>query len=158
MVVCGAAGKGGCLRKIESLARGAHWWDPRTWLGFMFWELRTMFAAVRNDGQSDWKATVIIVVFEILAIFGLTDAVSVSLGHRIIDKGSPFLYLVGFAIVIANTPAILGKHLHWDRLSAEFETYPTFVRVGGGIAVVLLVVAGIILSGHFVVAMRDLPP
>jgi hypothetical protein len=116
-----------------------------------------MFAAVRNDGQSDWKAMVIIVVFEILAMFALTDAAAVYLRYRFIDKGSPFTFLVGFAIAIANTPAILGKHPHWDRLSAEFETYPAFVRVGGAIGVVLLVVAGIILSGDFVTALRDLP-
>ena len=78
-----AAGKGRHLRKLDGIARCAHWWNPPTWLAFIFWELRTIFAAVGNDGQSDWKATVIIVVFEILAVFGLTDAASVYLGHRL---------------------------------------------------------------------------
>jgi hypothetical protein len=103
-------------------------------------------------------AMVVIVVFEVLAILGLTDAASVYLGHRLINKGSPGTFLVGFAIVIANIPAIMGKHRHWDKLSAEFKAYPAFIRIGGGIAVILLIAAGIILSGHFLAAQRDLPP
>jgi hypothetical protein len=46
--------------------------------------------AVGDDGLSDWKATGTIVIFEILAIDGLTDATSVYLGRRLIDKGSPY--------------------------------------------------------------------
>ena len=86
-------------RYVEAVmkARLAQWWDPRTWLAFMFWELRTIAGAVSNDGLSDWKATATIVIFEILAIVGLTDATSVYLGRRLIDKGSPFVYLVAFA-------------------------------------------------------------
>jgi hypothetical protein len=138
-------------------ARRAQWWDPRTWLAFMFWELRTMFAAIRNDGQDDWKAMVIIVVFEIAVMFALTDGAAVYLGHRFIDNGNPFLYLAGFAILVANTPAIVGKHRRWDRLGTEFESYPTFIRICGGIAVVLLIAAAIFLSGHLGAALRDLP-
>jgi hypothetical protein len=124
----------------------------------MFWELRTMFAAIRNDGQSDWKAMAIIVVFEIAVMFALTDAAAAYLGHRVIDKGSPIIYLVGFAIAVANTPAIVGKHRHWDKLGIEFDSYPTFIRIGGGIAVILLVLAAIFLSGHFGGIVRLLPP
>jgi hypothetical protein len=145
-------------KRIGMAMRTARWWDPRTWLAFMFWELRTMFAAVRDDGQSDWKAMIIIVIFEILAMFALTDAAAVYLGRRFIDKGSPLIYLLAFAIAVLNTPAIVGKHRHWDRLGTEFEGYPTFIRLGGAIAVVLLIAAAIFLSGHFGAAVRLLPP
>ena len=118
----------------------ARWWDPRTWLAFMFWELRTISGAISDDGLADWKATGIIVVFEILAIVGLTNATAVYLGRRLIDKGSPFIFLVAFAVAIVNTPAILGKRKRWDRLSAEFEGYSRTIRIVGGFAVVLLVV------------------
>jgi hypothetical protein len=66
----------------------------------MFWELRTIFAAISADGLSDWKATAVIVVFEILAIVGLTNATAVYLGRRLIAKGSPFIFLVAFAVAI----------------------------------------------------------
>ena len=138
-------------------ARLAQWWDPRTWLAFMFWELRTIARAISDDGLSDWKATGTIVIFEILAIVGLTDATAVYLGHRLIDKGSPFIFLVGFAIVVINIPAAVGKHKRWDRLSTEFESYSRPVRIVGGIMVVLLVVAAILVTGHFGAAQRLLP-
>jgi hypothetical protein len=32
---------------------------------------------------------------------------------------------VGFAVALVNTPAMLGKHERWDRLSEQFETYST---------------------------------
>src|ERR1700733_6261204 len=80
----------------------ARWWDPRTWLAFMFWELRTIYAALGGVSSADWKATVVIAVFEILAIVGLTNAAAVYLGRRLIDKGSPFIFLVGFAVALVN--------------------------------------------------------
>jgi hypothetical protein len=135
----------------------ARWWDPRTWLAFMFWELRTIARAISSDGLSDWKATGIIVVFEILAIVGLTDAAAVYLGRRLIDKGSPFVFVVAFAVAIVNTPAILGKHERRDKLSAEFEAYSPAIRIVGGFAVVVLVVGAIIVAGHFGAAQRFLP-
>ena len=135
----------------------ARWWDPRTWLAFMFWELRTIARAISDDGLGDWKATGTIVIFEILAIVGLTNAAAVYLGRRLIDKGSPFIFLVAFAVAIVNTPAILDKRKRWDRLSAEFEGYSPTIRIVGGFAVVLLIVAAIIVAGHFGAAQRLLP-
>lgn len=138
-------------------AQRARWWDPRTWLAFMYWELRSIARAISDDGLWDWKAIVTIVIFEILAIVGLTNATAVYLGRRLIDKGSPFIFLVGFAVALVNTPAMMGKHRRWDRLSEEFETYSTPIRVVGGIAVVLVVVGAIIVAGHFGAAQRFLP-
>ena len=106
---------------------------------------------------ADWKATGTIVIFEILAIVGLTNAAAVYLGRRLIDKGSPFIFLVAFAVAIVNTPAILGKRKRWDRLSAEFEGYSPTIRIVGGFVVVLLVVGAIIVAGHFGAAQRLLP-
>jgi hypothetical protein len=137
--------------------RRAHWWDPRTWLAFIYWELRTVSAVISSDGLSDWKAITLIVVFEILAIVGLTNGAAVYLGRRLIEKGSPFIFLVGLGVAVINTPAILGKHERWDRLSAEFETYPASIRVVGGMAVVLLYVMVIIAAGHFGAAQGHLP-
>jgi hypothetical protein len=51
-----------------------------------------------------------------------TDAAAVYVGHRLIDKGSPFMFLVGFAVALVNTPLFMGKHRRWDQLGAEFET------------------------------------
>jgi uncharacterized membrane protein YhaH (DUF805 family) len=135
----------------------ARWWDPRTWFAFMFWELRTIARAISDDSLSDWKAIGTIVIFEILAIVGLANAAAVYLGRRLIDKGSPFIFLVAFAVAIVNTPAILGKRKRWDRLSAEFEGYSRTIRIVGGFAVVLLIVAAIIVAGHFGAAQRLLP-
>ena len=138
--------------------RTARWWDPRTWLAFMFWELRTIAEAVSNDGLSDWKATGTIVVFEILAIVGLTDAASVYLGRRLIDKGSPFVFLVAFAVAFINIPAALGKFKRWHRFRKEFESYSKSTRIAGGILVVLLFIGAIIWAAYFGEAQRNLPP
>jgi hypothetical protein len=135
----------------------ARWWDPRTWLAFMFWELRTIARAISDDGLADWKATGTIVIFEILAIVGLTNAAAVYLGRRLIGKGSPFIFLVAFAVAIVNIPAILGKRKRWDQLSAEFEGYSPTIRIVGGFVVVLLVVGAIIVAGHFGAAQHLLP-
>jgi hypothetical protein len=123
----------------------------------MFWELRTISSAISSDGLSDWKATGIIVVFEILAIVGLTNATAVYLGRRLIDKGSPFIFIVAFAVAIANTPAILGKHKRWDKLSMEFESYSKPTRIAGGIVVVVLFIGAIVCAGYFGEAQRLLP-
>jgi hypothetical protein len=117
-----------------------------------------MFGAISDDGLSDWKATAVIVVFEFLAIVGLTEAAAVYLGRRLIDKGSPFIFLVGFAVAIINTPAIVGKHRRWNRLSTEFASYSAPTRIVGGMVVVLLIVGAIIIAGHFGAAQRNLPP
>jgi hypothetical protein len=116
-----------------------------------------MFAAFYDDGLSDWKATAVIVVFEILAIVGLTNAAAVYLGRRLIDNGSPFIFLVGFAVATINIPAILSKHKRWIRLSSEFASYPAPIRIVGGIAVVLLIVGAVIIAGHFGAAQSHLP-
>ncbi len=124
----------------------------------MFWELRTIFAAISDDGLSDWKAAVIIIVFEILAIVGLTNATAVYLGRKLIEKGSPFIFIVGFAVALVNTPALVGRFRHWDRLSKEFASYSRPTRIAGGIAVGLLYVGAIACAGYFGVAQRNLPP
>lgn len=135
----------------------AHWWDPRTWLAFAFWELRTIFAAVRDDGWSDWKATLVIIAVEILGIGALPDAISVYMGRRIFDESIPFLFIVAFVVAILNTKALIGKNKRWNRLSTEFESYSRPIRIGGGWAVVLLVILTIIAFGHFGQAQRYLP-
>jgi hypothetical protein len=137
-------------------ARRAQWWDPRTWLAFMFWELRSIFATF-DDGLSDWKAAVSIIIFEIFAIVGLTNAAAVYLGRKLIEKGSPFILLVCFGVAIVNTPAVVGKLRRWRKLSAEFETYSAPTRIGGRIVVVLLFIGAVICAGHFGVAQRNLP-
>jgi len=135
----------------------ARWWDPRTWLAFMFWELRTIAIAVNDDGLSDWKATGTIVIFEILVIVGLTNATAVYLGRRLIDKGSPFIYLAAFAVAFINIPAALGKFRRWHRLGKEFESYSKPTRIAGGIAVVLLFIGAIVCAGYFGEAQSRLP-
>lgn len=137
-------------------ARRAQWWDPRTWLAFMFWELRTIFAAIRDDGWSDWKAAVVITVVEILGVGALTDAVSVYLGRSLIDRSNPYLYIFPLVVALLNTKAALGKNKRC-RLSTEFESYSAPIRIGGGWTVVLLVLLTIIAAGHFAVAQRLLP-
>jgi predicted permease len=135
----------------------ARWWDPRTWLAFMFWELRTIARAISDDGLSDLKAIGTIVIFEILAIVGLTDATSVYLGRRLIDKGSPFVFLVAFAVAFINIPAALGKFKRWHRLGKEFESYSKPTRIAGGIVVVLLFIGAIVCTGYFGEAQHLLP-
>jgi hypothetical protein len=139
------------------LAKSAHWWYPRTWLAFMFWELRLIFEVFSEDGLSDWKATVVIAAFEVLAIVGLTNAAAVYLGRRLIDKGSPFIFVVAFAVATLNIPAMLSKHRRWHRLSTEFASYPAAVGIIGGVAVALLIAGAVVMAGHFGAAQHLLP-
>src|ERR1700679_518780 len=55
------------FNKRRMNSRSARWWDPRTWLAFAHWELRTIFNAYSNDGLSDLKAAAVIGMVEILA-------------------------------------------------------------------------------------------
>ena len=111
-----------------------------------------------DDDLSDWKATAVIVVFEVIATVGLTNAAAVYLGRKLIDKRSPFIFLVGFAVIIINTPAMLSKHRRWKALSTEFATYSAPIRIVGGIAVLLLVAVAIVAVGCFGEAQLHLPP
>jgi hypothetical protein len=123
--------------------RTARWWDPRTWMAFMFWELRRIFAAISGDAWSEWKAAV---------------STAVYLGRRLIDKGSPFIFLVVFAVGLINTPTMMGKFRRWRKLSTEFEDYSAPTRIAGGIVVLLLYVGAIVCAGHFGEAQHNLPP
>jgi hypothetical protein len=123
----------------------------------MFWELRTIARAISDDRLSDWKATGTIVIFEILAIVGLTNATAVYLGRRLIDKGSPFIFLVGLTVAFINIPAALGKFRRWHRLGNEFENYSKATRIAGGIVVVLLFIGAIVCAGYFGEAQTHLP-
>jgi hypothetical protein len=136
----------------------SQWLDPRTWMAFAHWEVRTIFAAISDDGLSDWKAAVIITALELLGMAALTDALSVYLGRRLIHKSSPYLYLVGFLLIVLNIKGILGKDGRWNRLNSEFESYSAPVRLGGGWAVVLLAILTVIAFGYFGDAQRHLPP
>jgi hypothetical protein len=127
-------------------------------MAFMFWELRRIFAAISGDAWSEWKAAVSIAVFEILAVVGLTNATAVYLGRRLIDKGSPFIFLVVFAVGLINTPTMMGKFRRWRKLSTEFEDYSAPTRIAGGIVVLLLYVGAIVCAGHFGEAQHNLPP
>jgi hypothetical protein len=146
------------VRHLMTDAPRLHWLDPRTWLAFMFWELRTIAAVVSGEDLADWKAVGVIVVFEILAVVGLTNAAAVYLGRQLIHRGSPYIFLVAFAVAAVNAPAILGKHDRWNRCSREFERYPKFFRIAGGIVVILLVAGSIIAAAHFGEAQRYLAP
>jgi len=123
----------------------------------MFWELRKIYSAISGDGLADWKAAAVIVVFEILAIVGLTNAAAVYLGRRLIDKGSPFIFLVAFAVATINIPGMLSGHRHWNKLSMEFDSYSAPIRILGGVGVVLLIVAAAIVAAYFGGAQRYLP-
>jgi hypothetical protein len=123
----------------------------------MFWELRAIARAVSDDGLADWKATGTVIIFEILSIVGLTNATAVYLGRRLIDKGSPFIFLVAFAVALINIPAVLGKFRRWHRLGEEFESYSKPTRIAGGIAVVLLFIGAIVFAGYFGEAQSSLP-
>jgi hypothetical protein len=137
------------------IARQVHWWNPRTWLAFAFWELQTMFAAMSNDGLSGWKAAVVIATAEFLAIFAVADAVSVRVGRRLID--GYLIYVVGFAVATLNLRAAIGANNPSKRYCTEFESYSAPIRIGGAIAVVLLVISAIIAAGHFGAAVSHLP-
>jgi hypothetical protein len=113
----------------------------------MFWELRTIAKSLSDDGLSDWKATGTIVIFEILAIVGLTNATAVFLGRKLIAKGSPFILEVAFAVVLINTPAALGNFRRWHRLVREFDSYSKPIRFLGGVLVVMLFICAIVCAG-----------
>jgi ABC-type transport system involved in cytochrome c biogenesis permease subunit len=58
-------------------AQPAQWWDPRTWLAFAFWELRTILKGYQGDDLADWSATGFLIVVEILGLGALSSALAV---------------------------------------------------------------------------------
>jgi hypothetical protein len=134
--------------------RSARWWDPRTWFAFAFWELRTIFKGYYDDGLSEWKATGVMIVVEILALGALTSAWSVYHQRRLVDH---YIYLVALLVVILNVGAALGGNKHRRRLCNEFEGYPKLIRIGGGAVVVALIILTVIAINYFGAAYSHLP-
>jgi hypothetical protein len=135
-------------------ARAAKWWDPRTWLAFAFWELRTIFKGYSGDGMSEWKATGVIIVVEFLGLGALTSAWSIYHERRLPDH---YMYIVAVAVFILNVGAAWGGNRRWQRLSREFESYPKPIRIGGGVVVVALIILTVIAASHFGAAYSHLP-
>jgi hypothetical protein len=135
-------------------ARAAKWWDPRTWLAFAFWELRTIFKGYSGDGLSDWKATGVIMAVETLGLGAITSAWSVYHERRLIDH---YIYIVALGVFILNVGAGWGGNKRWQRLYREFESYPKPIRIAGGVVVVALIVLTVIAASHFGAAYSHLP-
>jgi hypothetical protein len=135
-------------------AQLAQWWDPRTWLAFAFWELRTILKGYQGDGLADWSATGFIIVVEILGLGALSSAWAVYHERRLIDH---YIYTVALAVFIVNVGAAWGGNKRWQRLRREFESYPKPIKIGGGVVVVVLIVLTVIAANHFGVAYSHLP-
>jgi hypothetical protein len=135
-------------------ARAAKWWDPRTWLAFVFWELRTIFKGYSGDGLSDWKATGVIIVVQILGLGAITDAWAVYHERRLIDHS---IYIIALAVLMLNVGAAWGGNKRWQRLFRDFESYPKPIKIGGGVVVVALIVLTVGAASHFGAAYSHLP-
>lgn len=135
-------------------ARHAQWWDPRTWLTFAFWELHTIFKGYYDDGLSEWKATGVMIVVEILALGALASAWSVHREQRLMDH---YIYVVALAVVILNAGAAFGGGKRRHRLCSEFESYPKPIRIGGGVVVIALIIVTVVAINYFGAAYSHLP-
>jgi hypothetical protein len=134
--------------------RDVRWWDPRTWLAFAFWVLRTIFKGYCGDGLADWNATGVIIVVEILGLGALTSAWSIYHGQRLFDH---YIYIVALAVVTLNAGAAWGGNKRWQRLRGEFESYSKPIKIGGGAIVVALIILTVIAASHFGAAYSRLP-
>jgi hypothetical protein len=135
-------------------ARAAKWWDPRTWLAFAFWELRTILKGYQGDGMSDWSATGILMGVQILGLGAASSAWAVYHERRLINH---YIYIVAMAVFILNVGAAWGGNKRWQRLCREFESYPKPIKIGGGIVVVFLIVLTVVAASHFGAAYSKLP-
>lgn len=134
--------------------RVANWWDPRTWLAFAFWELRTILKGYQGDEMADWSATGFLIVVEILALGALSSAWSVYHERRLIDH---YIYIVALVVFVLNVGAAWGGNKRWRQLRKEFENYPRAIKIGGGIVVLALIVLTVMAAGHFGEAYSHLP-
>jgi hypothetical protein len=135
-------------------AQRAKWWDPRTWLAFAFWELRTILKGYQGDDLADWSATGFLIVVEILGLGALSSAWSVYHERRLSDH---YMLPVTLGVLILNIGAAWGGNKRWQRLHKEFESYPMPIKIGGGVVVVALVVLTVMAAGHFGAAYSHLP-
>lgn len=135
-------------------AQRAQWWDPRTWLAFAFWELRTILKGYQGDDLADWSATGFLIVVEILGLGALSSAWAVYHERRLIDH---YIYIVALAVFILNVGAAWGGNKRWQRLRKEFESYPRPIRIAGGVVVVALIVLTVIAVNYFGAAYSRLP-
>ena len=132
----------------------AQWWDPRTWLAFAFWELRTILKGYQGDDLADWSATGFLIVVEILGLGALTSAWAVYHERRLIDH---YMLPVTLGVLILNVGAAWGGNKRWQRLCKEFDSYPMPIKIGGGVVVVTLIVLTVMAASHFGAAYSHLP-
>jgi hypothetical protein len=135
-------------------AQPAKWWDPRTWLAFAYWELRTILKGYSGDDLSDWQATGVIIVVEFLGLGALTSAWSIYHERRLPDH---YMFIVAMAVLILNVGAAWGGNKRRQRLCREFECYPKPIKIAGGVVVVALIILTVAAAGHFGAAYSHLP-
>jgi hypothetical protein len=132
----------------------AKWWDPRTWLAFAFWVLRTILKGYQGDDMADWSATGFLIVVEILGLGALTSAWAVYHERRLTDH---YMFPVTLVVLVLNVGAAWGGSKRRQRLHKEFESYPMPIKIGGGVVVVSLIVLTVIAVNYFGAAYSHLP-
>jgi hypothetical protein len=134
--------------------------QPTKILAFAFYQVRTWFKTVSDDGFSDFKALVVVLAIEYFLLADAAGLASVLAGRLLIPTERRGLVTVVAAVVFglgfANYRCI-WKDGKWSRFKSEFDFYSVRVRVFGQIALVAAVIVsfvGVVVIGGFT---RTLP-
>jgi hypothetical protein len=131
------------VKRITNIAR---------WLAklhaYAFFELRSTFKAVWNDGWEEWKALLLTSVATLSAGLTIASVISICLQRRVLlpQSRAEFVTLwgvVGLSVVILNYYTLVSGR-KWSRFEREFECRPKMNRAIGGVAVwasLILIVA-----------------
>lgn len=93
---------------------------------FAFFQLRSFFRAVLDDGLEDWKALVILGGAEISALMAAVSIATVATGGRIALPPEPMDLLAGLSVAVGLMVLnyrVLLLDKRWARFEAEFRRY-----------------------------------
>jgi hypothetical protein len=129
-------------------------------LAFAFWEFRRILLAISGDWLLDFRAMSLLVCTEICVVLSALEFGSTIFGHRLIPASEPgvVLFALCWAITITalNLYAVSHKN-HWKQYEREFDGYSRFIKVIGGLVMIMLLGLAGAASVWLTAAMVTLP-
>ena len=125
---------------------------------FVFYLLRSSFKSVFDDGFADWKAIMVMSIASAFAAMLLLAGISISLQRRLLPGRIPFVILfAAISIGVFNYYNSMSKS-KWSRFEGDFQRTSTAVRVGGVLAVWLILIVILACAWWTVSIALKLPP
>jgi hypothetical protein len=106
---------------------------------FAFYQLRTLFKALYDDGFSDFKALVILLMIECFVMVDVGGLASILVGRLLLPTTTSMMLITYLPILLAFSIAnyeLLLKDQRWAKFKGEFDSYSTRTQIVGWIVVI----------------------